>query len=53
MSNVEKLMATLETDGIAIGGLTLGPSATAEAVAGQILRSLEDIRNGDVELIEL
>ena len=53
MTNVEKLHAKLQADGITIGGMTLGPQATPEAVAGEILRSLEAIENGDFELIDI
>ena len=51
MSNVEAMNAKLKEMGFKIGGLTLGPKATSEGVAGEMLKSLEAIERGDVEVI--
>ena len=51
MTNVEKLAAKMQADGFTIGGMTLGPNATPEAVGGEILRSLEEIENGEADII--
>ncbi len=51
MTNVEKLAAKMKADGFTIGGLTLGPKATPEAVAGEILRSLEELEKGNFEVV--
>jgi hypothetical protein len=54
MTNVEKLDAKLKEMDARIGGLTLGPFyGNAEAVAGEVLRSIEAIENGDFELIDI
>lgn len=53
MTNVEKLYAKLDEMGANIGGLTLGPNAAgnAEGVAAEILRSLEELENGNFTLV--
>jgi hypothetical protein len=52
MTNVEALFKKLNAEGITIGGLTLGPKATPELVAGEILRSLEEFERDELEFIE-
>lgn len=52
MSNVELMNAKLNEMGFRLGGITLGDNPTSkEAVAGEILKSLEAIERGDVEVI--
>jgi hypothetical protein len=52
MTNVERLAVKLEVDGLTISGITVGPNATPEAVAGEILRVLEDIELAKVEFFD-
>ena len=47
MSNVTELYEYMEERGLRLGGLTPGPNATPENVAGEILKSLKAIEAGD------
>lgn len=52
MTNVERLYEKLNETGASIGGLTLGPKGNdPEAVAAEILKSIEAIERGEFEEI--
>lgn len=53
MTNVEKLNAKLEEVGGTVRGVFPGtnPNATAEDVAGEILRSIERLERGEFEFV--
>lgn len=53
MSKVDELFAYLNERGLRIGGMTLGPEATPESVAEQMLESLKAIERGECEEVEL
>lgn len=56
-SKVEELMEFLQVRGMSIGGMTLGPDATTEVVAEQMLNSLKELEqralDGTLEEVEL
>lgn len=52
MSNVTELFDYMNERGLQIGGMTLGPKATPEAVAEEILKSLKELEAGNYEIID-
>lgn len=53
MTNVEKLDAKMKEIGGTIGGITFGPyHGNAETIAGELLRSIEELEAGNFELID-